>query len=352
MISIMALFAAFSPRGWNLGGGSTILARMQMWQESLKNAVSDPLELFRLLELSPSAVADLGPALRQFSLRVPREFIARMEKANSRDPLLLQALPDAQEMLQKPGFSEDPLDEKRYNPLPGLLHKYHGRVLLTLTGGCAINCRYCFRRHFPYQDNVPGVSHWDRVLEYIAQDPSIEEVIFSGGDPLIMKDASLAQLVGGLEKIKHLNILRIHTRLPIMIPSRINDEFLAWLKASRFQKTLAIHCNHPNEIDDSVVSALDRLYENKVTLLNQTVLLKNINDDAEVLAALSKKLFESKVLPYYLHVLDPVAGSAHFNVELDQAKTILNELRKQLPGYLVPKLVREIPGEKSKMAVV
>lgn len=336
---------------WHRASLSTILARMQAWQISLKNAVSDPLQLFRLLELDPSMMGDLDPALRQFSLRVPHEFIARMEKGNPRDPLLLQALPDAQEMLEKPGFTKDPLDEQRYNPVPGLLHKYHGRVLLTLTGACAINCRYCFRRNFPYQDNIPGIAHWERVLEYIAKESSIEEVIFSGGDPLIVKDSQLAELVGLLEKIEHVKILRFHTRLPIMIPSRINEEFLTWLKASRFQKTLVIHCNHPNEIDESVKEALARLQENQVTVLNQTVLLKNINDDANTLVALSKKLFEARVLPYYLHLLDPVTGSAHFNVELDEAKKIMAEFRKRLPGYLVPRLVREIPGEKSKVAI-
>lgn len=324
---------------------------MKTWQESLKNAVSDPLQLLRLLELEPSSEMNLEPVLRQFPLRVPLEFIARMEKGNPRDPLLLQVLPDIQEMSERLGFSEDPLDERRYNPIPGLLHKYHGRVLLTLTGACAINCRYCFRRHFPYQENIPGASNGDQVLSYIAKDKSIEEVIFSGGDPLIMKDASLAQFVQALESIEHLKMLRIHTRLPIMIPSRINDEFLAWFKASRFQKILVIHCNHPNEVDAAVANALMRLHGNGVTVLNQAVLLKNINDDAQILVQLSKTLFESKVLPYYLHLLDPVSGSAHFDVDLLKAKAIMNELRKRLPGYLLPKLVREIPGEKSKMAV-
>ncbi len=324
---------------------------MKEWQISLKNAVSDPLHLFRLLELDPTSVADLNPALRQFSLRVPLEFVERMEKGNPLDPLLLQVIPDVQEMLEKPGFINDPLYEKDYNPVPGLLQKYHGRVLLPLVGACAINCRYCFRRNFPYEENILGASHWDQVLDYIAKDSSIEEVIFSGGDPLIVKDPQLSELVSKLEKIEHVQILRFHTRLPIMIPSRINEEFLTWLKASRLQKTLAIHCNHPNEIDDSVVKALARLHENNVTLLNQTVLLKNINDDAEILAALSKKLFKAKVLPYYLHLLDPVSGTAHFNVELPEAQQIMEKLRQILPGYLVPRLVREVPGEKSKVAI-
>jgi EF-P beta-lysylation protein EpmB len=325
------------------------LPRMKEWQISLKNAVSDPVQLFELLGLR--YVAESNVAIRQFPLRVPHEFIARMEKGNLQDPLLLQVLPQAQEMLEKPGFVSDPLNEKEYNPVPGLLHKYQGRVLLTLQGACAVNCRYCFRRNFPYEDNMPGTAQWGQILKYIANDKSIEEVIFSGGDPLIMKDQQLGSFVKSLDEIKHLAILRIHTRLPIMIPSRINEEFLAWMNASRLQKIMAIHCNHPKEIDESVIKALARLRENNVMLLNQSVLLKNINDNAEILAELSKTLFKANVLPYYLHVLDPVAGSEHFNVDISSAKKIINEMRSCLPGYLVPKLVQEIPGEKSKIGL-
>lgn len=338
--------------GVTAGEGEYILRAMQDWQLSLKNAVSDPLELCRLLALEPDLFGETLAPIKSFSLRVPREFIARMEKGNPKDPLLLQVFPQALEMIEKSGFVQDPLEEKKFNPLPGLLHKYHGRVLLILQGACAVNCRYCFRRHFPYEENMMGMSHWGPIIDYIAKDPSIEEVIFNGGDPLIMKDKQLAQLAREFDKIPHLKVLRFHTRVPVMIPSRINSEFLAWMNELRMQKILVIHANHPREIDEDVQKALLRLRDNHVQLLNQSVLLKNINDDPQILMELSKKLFASYVLPYYLHLLDPVAGTAHYEVELDEALRIMDHLRTHLPGYLVPKLVREIAGEESKIEMV
>lgn len=325
---------------------------MQDWQKALSNAVENTDELLRTLELNS---AHLDPAtqaaIAQFPLRVPRGFVARMEKGNPNDPLLLQVLPTKQEMDHYPGYTHDPLAEKNANPVPGLLHKYHGRVLLTLAGGCAINCRYCFRRHFPYEENMPSTDGWQKTLAYIANDSSIEEVIFSGGDPLIMKDTQLAKLVSQLEKIQHVKRLRIHTRLPIVIPERINSELISWIDATRFKTIVVLHCNHPNEIDDTVIAAIKKLQTIHVTLLNQSVLLKDVNDNANVLIALSNKLFDNSVLPYYLHLLDRVQGSAHFDVDEKNAKQIIQRMINHLPGYLVPKLVREIAGADAKVPV-
>ena len=314
------------------------------WQQALSGAITDISALYDCLEIKAIHSDAINQAQQSFALRVPREFVARMEKRNLHDPLLLQVLPQAIEMQKTPGFSTDPLSENQKNPVPGLLHKYPNRVLLTLTGACAINCRYCFRRHFPYADNIPGRTNWDRALSYISQNKNIEEIILSGGDPLVLKDHLLAEFVAQLEKIPHVERLRIHTRLPIVIPQRVTNEWIAWMTQSRFQMIVVLHCNHSNEIDDSVLNALKRLRESSITLLNQSVLLKNVNDDASVLVNLSKRLFQAGVLPYYLHLLDKVDGAAHFEVSAEKAKQLMAEIKKQLPGFLVPKLAREVPG--------
>jgi len=318
------------------------------WQSLLADAVTDPHELCQLLQLDPKHIIDTHFATREFRLRVPRGFVARMQAGNPKDPLLLQVLPQAQEMISTPGYDRDPLQESKVNPVPGLLHKYHGRVLLTLTGACAINCRYCFRRHFPYDDNTPGSTGWQKAVDYIAQDPSIVEVILSGGDPLLMKDAQLQLLLTQLEKISHLKLLRIHTRLPIVLPERMTDELLSLLTRLRLQPVVVVHCNHPQEIDNTVAQALQSLRHAHITVLNQTVLLKNINDNADVLINLSHRLFEQGVLPYYLHLLDPVQGAAHFEVNHQTAQALWSECHAKLPGYLVPRLVQEVAGEKGK----
>ena len=314
------------------------------WQRALAHAVVDFSTLCELLALDLKDISQPQQAQASFALRVPREFVARMEKRNPLDPLLLQILPQALEMQPAPGFTKDYLNEMQQNPAPGLLHKYPHRVLLTLTGGCAINCRFCFRRHFPYSDNIPGRDHNSAALNYIRENNSIEEVILSGGDPLTLKDDLLAEFATQLEKIPHVQRLRIHTRLPIVIPQRVTDELILWLKKTRFQKIIMLHCNHANEIDESVVIALKKLRKSDAVLMNQSVLLKNINDSVEALVALNKKLFEVGILPYYLHLLDKVEGTAHFDVSDEKARELMAEIKKQLPGFLVPKLAREVPG--------
>lgn len=318
------------------------------WQKTLSHAITDFNELCRLLSLNIHEIACTQTAEQSFALRVPREFITRMEIGNPNDPLLLQVLPQAVEMQRVTGFTNDPLKENLKNPIPGLLHKYHGRILLTLTGACAINCRYCFRRHFPYAANIPSKENWQGIMNYICDDQTIEEVIFSGGDPLVLKDNLLADFVSQLETISHVQRLRIHTRLPIVIPQRITDEFTEWFAKSRFQKIVLLHCNHPNEIDSTVVNALIKIQSTGAIMMNQSVLLKNINDNADVLIKLSKKLFESGVLPYYLFLLDKVNGAAHFDVSEKKARELMLEIKKRLPGFLVPKLAREVSGMMHK----
>lgn len=312
------------------------------WQRALASAITTLELLCKSLDLDPHQLALQTKTPIDFPLLVPRSFVDRMKKGNPTDPLLLQVLPQAIETEAYPGFSKDPLQEMDHNPAPGLLHKYPHRVLLTLTGGCAIHCRYCFRRHFPYNTNLPSRENWTKTLNYIQQNNTIEEVILSGGDPLILKDHLLSDFIQTLEKIPHLSRLRIHTRTPIVIPERITDDLVNMLENTRFQTVMVVHSNHPNEIDHNVLTQLKKL--KNITLLNQAVLLKNINDDADVLATLNKKLFEAKVLPYYLHLLDKVSGSAHFEVSEADARLILAAVKQKLPGFLVPKLAREVPG--------
>ena len=322
---------------------------MRNWQLSLKTAITNPDELCRELALDPKMFFQIPEMITHFPLRVPREFLARMEKGNPQDPLLLQALPVVRELINSSGYSLDPLNEKKSNRIPGLLHKYHGRALLTVSSACAIHCRYCFRRHFPYEKNIPRKQGWNRVFDYLKSDTSITEIILSGGDPLMLKDKVLAEFISCVETIVQLKRLRIHTRLPIVIPERITDELINMLNNTRLLPTIVIHCNHPNEIDASVIMALRSLQKTRTTLLNQSVLLKNINDHKETLICLSENLFEAGVLPYYLHFLDKVQGAAHFEVSEAQAQCLITEMTKRLPGYLVPKLVREIVNAPAKV---
>ncbi len=323
---------------------------LKPWQQSLAQSITDVKDLCSRLNLDAESSEKIL-SQSHFPVRISPEFLKRMRPGDIEDPLLKQALPTQKELIKDPLYSLDPLEEKRFNPVPGLLHKYQSRVLLTVTGACAIHCRYCFRRNFPYEENTPGIEGWNQALDYIAQDPKIEEVIFSGGDPLVVKDAQLSKLAKKLQEIPHLKRLRIHTRLPIMIPSRIDEELLEWLGNSRLNPVVVLHCNHPNEIDEEVENAFDRLRTAKITLLNQSVLLKGINDDAETLIQLSKRLFENGVLPYYLHLLDPVDGAAHFDVSETRALELIRIMTEELSGYLVPKLVREFPGKASKTLI-
>ncbi|WP_226664531.1 EF-P beta-lysylation protein EpmB [Microbulbifer aggregans] len=318
------------------------------WQDEMADLVTDPQELLDLLQLSVEQLPQLLAAAGLFQLRVPRPYLQRIRRGDPNDPLLLQVLPTGLELDATPGFSNDPLEEANANPVPGVVHKYRGRLLLITAGQCAVNCRYCFRRAFPYGENHLNRSQWQQALDYIRSQPDLREVILSGGDPLVLNDRQLGWLAEELSAIPHLDKLRIHTRLPIVAPSRINDEFLAWFTRSRLKPVLVLHCNHANEIDDEVRAALARLRSAGVTLLNQSVLLQGVNDSADALATLSETLFDAGVLPYYLHQLDRVQGAAHFEVSDTQARDLVESIRQRLPGYLVPRLVREIPSEKSK----
>jgi L-lysine 2,3-aminomutase len=322
------------------------------WQTLLKEVITDPAELFDKLELNSNLLPAAQRAAKLFPLRVPLGFVARMQKGNPADPLLQQVLPLAAEEITTAGFSQDPLQEQAVNPVPGLLHKYHGRVLLTMTGACAINCRYCFRRHFPYAENIPGSKAWQAILAYIQADTSINEVIFSGGDPLLANDHYLRKCADDLAAIAHVNILRIHSRLPIVLPERITNDFLNWFSSTRLQTILVTHSNHANELDDSVQYAIEKLRARKICVLNQAVLLKGVNDNLEALVNLSQGLFACGILPYYLHVLDKVQGAAHFAVSEEKAKQLMTALRERLPGYLVPKCVYEEAGAKSKLPFI
>lgn len=342
---------AFRQAGTKLPVVQQSCTRQQNWQQALADIVRDPLELFELLQLDRSQIPAALKACLEFPLRIPRDFIDRMQPGDWNDPLLLQVLPAARELDYQPGFCSDPLQERDSNPVPGLIHKYHGRVLLIVSGGCAVHCRYCFRRHFPYQDNNPSREDWRQAVDYIRADRSIKEVIFSGGDPLVASDRQLAYLVAQLADIEHLTTLRIHSRLPVVIPQRIDDGCLSWMTATRLRPVMVIHSNHANEIDQQVVGALSQLQRAGVITLNQTVLLAGINDAAEPLAALSERLFAAGCLPYYLHLLDQVSGAAHFDVPESTAQRIVREMLDRLPGYLVPRLVRELPGAPAKQPI-
>jgi EF-P beta-lysylation protein EpmB len=304
-------------------------------------------ELLDLLQIEPAHRPDCSRG-RSFPLRVPRGFVARMHKGDADDPLLRQVLPLAAEDATAPGYRPDPLSEREAMPVPGLLHKYQGRALLVLTGACAVHCRYCFRRHFPYAGHHPLAANREAVLSWLAAHTEVTEVILSGGDPLSFPDGRLRALAADLARIPHLTTLRLHTRMPVVLPERVDDQLLDWLGEHPGRKVVVIHCNHPNEIDTDVTGALARLSAAGVTLLNQSVLLRDINDNAETLAELARSLFAAGVLPYYLHQLDRVQGAAHFEVSDAVARRLLQALHASLPGYLVPRLVREVPGYAGK----
>jgi L-lysine 2,3-aminomutase len=317
------------------------------WRRAFRDAIDNPHELLALLGLS--ALADrVPPGSAGFPLRVPRAFVARMKHGDPDDPLLRQVLPLDEELRPVLGFGVDAVGDLASRGARGLLHKYQGRALLVATGSCAIHCRYCFRRHFPYAEDSAASAGWREAIGYIAADPQVTEVILSGGDPLSLSTAKLAEFGDALCRIGHVRRLRIHTRLPVVLPERIDDTFLAWLAALPLQKVVVLHANHANELDADVGSALRRLHDAGATLLNQAVLLRGVNDAAETLVDLSERLFELGVLPYYLHQLDRVAGAAHFEVDDGVARRLLDTVRGRLPGYLVPRLVREIPGEPGK----
>lgn len=319
------------------------------WQSELARAISDPAELFELLSLPADLLPKACAASTGFSLRVPHSYLGRMRPGDIHDPLLRQVLPLGEEMLQHPGFSHDPVGDMQSMTVPGLLHKYHGRALLVATGACGVHCRYCFRRHFPYNEANPATGDWQAALDYLAADSSIREVILSGGDPLSLSDRRLAQLVSQLASMPHIRRLRLHTRLPVVLPARVDEHLCEWLANTHLQTVVVLHINHAREMNTELEGACERLEATGASLLNQSVLLKGVNDKVEDLVDLSEVLFSSGILPYYLHQLDPVQGAAHFAVSDARAVNLLESLRSRLPGYLVPRLVREITAKPAKI---
>ncbi len=322
------------------------------WNRLLAEAVRDPAELLRLLELPAAMLPGAVAAARTFPLLVPRGFAALMRRGDPRDPLLRQVLPLADEEVAMPGFSADPLTERACAPAPGLLHKYAGRALLVTTGACAVHCRYCFRRHYPYQELPRGRRWWEPALAYLRDDPSLHELILSGGDPLTLPDAQLGELAHELAGIPHLRRLRVHSRLPVVLPERIDEAFLGWFTGTRLAPVLVIHANHARELCAPVAAALARVRRAGAIVLNQSVLLAGVNDEVAVLAELSQRLFEVGALPYYLHQLDRVQGAGHFLVDDQRALALARGLAASLPGYLVPRLVREEAGMPGKMPLM
>ena len=323
------------------------------WRCSLGDAIRDPLELLRRLGLTPFA-ARLAADIRKgnFPLLVPESFLNRMTPNDINDPLLRQVLPLAEEEDEIPGFTSDALDEVAFRKAPGLLHKYEGRALLVLTGACAVHCRYCFRRHYPYASEPKRIDDWEPAFQALERDASIHEVLLSGGDPLMLTDERLSVVVRRLEAIPHLRRLRLHTRLPIVLPNRVTLELLDLLTTTRLTSVVVVHANHPQELVADCALALRQLSQSGLMVLNQAVLLRGINDSVEVLRELSERLIDLGVKPYYLHQLDRVAGTAHFEVSEESGRRLVDELRRQLPGYAVPQYVREIAGRPFKVPLV
>jgi EF-P beta-lysylation protein EpmB len=320
------------------------------WRRLWREAITDAHELLAVLGLEPLA-DHLAPQDAGFSLRVPRGFVARMRPGDPGDPLLLQVLPQLAELDAVPGFTKDAVGDLASRAAHGVLHKYHGRALLIASGTCAINCRYCFRRHFPYGEDIAAASGWREAIEYVRGQEDVEELILSGGDPLALSTPKLQQLTDQLHALPHVRTLRLHTRLPVVLPERIDDEFMQWFAPLALHKVVVLHANHERELNASVARACARLRDCGATLLNQSVLLRGINDDARTLVALSRRLFACGVLPYYVHQLDRVQGAAHFEVSDANATGIIEDMRAHLPGYLLPRLVREVAGDAAKRPI-
>jgi EF-P beta-lysylation protein EpmB len=326
------------------------------WSASLAAAVRDPDELLIALGLDrhPDATRlreAARAAARTFGLMVPRSYLAKMTLGDPADPLLRQVLPLAEELESRPGFTADAVGDGAARAVPGLLHKYAGRALLITTGACAVHCRYCFRRHYPYSDDPKRLADWQPALEYIAADATIHEVLLSGGDPLMLTDARLGELLERLAAIPHLTRLRLHTRLPVVLPDRVTPELIALLKGQRLTTFIVIHANHARELTGDAAEVVRTLVTSGFTVLNQAVLLRGVNDDGETLRALSERLVDLGVVPYYLHQLDRVAGTHHFEVTEDEGRALLARLPEQLPGYAIPKYVLEEAGEMAKTPV-
>jgi EF-P beta-lysylation protein EpmB len=322
------------------------------WQQQLAEAFNNIEDLCHYLRLSINDLPVSIAAAKDFPLRVPLSFAAGMQKGNPNDPLLRQVLPVKDELFAYPGFSNDPVGDLPSATQTGVLQKYHGRVLFINTGSCAINCRYCFRRNFPYSDLQLGKQSENAGIQTIQENPDISEVIFSGGDPLLLSDTRLAKLFTQLSAIKHLKRIRIHTRLPIVLPARITDELLNTLAQCPKQIVIVVHCNHANEINPRVIAACKLLKNKGITIFNQSVLLKGVNDNVTALCELSEQLFKHGVIPYYLHLLDKATGTGHFEVSETTAVALVKQVQATLPGYLVPKLVKEQTGALSKQTIL
>lgn len=326
-------------------------ASQSNWKKELADAETSVARLLERLNLSEHLNrADLQP---DFKCMVTASYLSRMKQGDINDPLLLQVLPLRQErqpQLQTQGLL-DPVGDIDAQVSQGVLHKYKGRALLISTGACAIHCRYCFRRHYPYPQRSYSNKLLQATVDYLRQNVDIDEVILSGGDPLVLDNEKLDGLIKELETIDHIHSLRIHTRLPVVLPSRIDSRLIQLLASTRFKVVMVIHANHANELTYEVQTRLLELHQAGIVLLNQSVLLKGVNDDSPTLIALSKRLLQCNTLPYYLHSLDPVSGAMHFAVDKNDALSIKEELEKQLPGYLVPRLVEEIAGKQSKTAI-
>lgn len=318
------------------------------WRREYREAITQPAVLLALLGLEPLAAA-LAPDMAGFPLRVPRAFVARMRHGDAADPLLRQVLPLDAENRPMPGFALDAVGDLAARDARGVLHKYQGRALLIATGSCAIHCRYCFRRHFPYAEETAASHAWQAAVAWLKATPDVNEVLLSGGDPLSLSTTKLAELSQALRPLPQVRRLRIHTRLPVVLPSRVDAELCSWLAGLPWPVIVVIHANHAQELDESVAAACARLSRAGARLYNQAVLLHGVNDDVNALAALSERLFEIGVQPYYLHQLDRVAGAAHFEVPDAQALDLFEQLRARLPGYLLPRLVRESPGAPAKL---
>lgn len=325
-------------------------APKQDWREQVRLAFREPGPLLSFLGLD--ATGEMLRPASSFPMLVPRAFAKRMVRGDRNDPLLLQTLPDPDETSIQAGFGSDPVGDLDSRSAPAILHKYHGRALLMTTGACAVHCRYCFRQHFPYAGETANGQRWAQALRYLAEHDEIQEIILSGGDPLMLPTRRLRDLTRELQGLQHLRRLRIHTRLPLILPDRVTDDLLHWLRRLPWPVVMVVHANHPQEFDADVDRALSRLKTAGVQLLNQAVLLRGINDSTSTLRSLMERGFAGGVLPYYLHQLDRVAGSARFEVSEARAKQLVARLREQLSGYLVPRLVTEQPGQPYKLPLL
>lgn len=319
------------------------------WQTAMKRAVRSTSELRQRLGIADPTGGDAAVCAEQsFATFVPLEFLSKIRPGDQRDPLLLQVLATPAESTAQAGFVSDPVGDLASLAEHGVLHKYDGRALVVTTGACAVHCRYCFRREFPYHDAGARPGDWDRAIAYLASDTSIEEVLLSGGDPLTLVDESLEHLIEQLESLSHVRRLRIHTRMPIVIPQRLTDRLLGRLRSSRLACWLVVHANHPRELCSSVLERLESAIDHGLPVLNQSVLLRDVNDNIETLVELSRVLINHRIQPYYLHQLDRVRGAAHFEVPVERGRELVAAMRRQLPGYAVPMYVAEYAGRASK----